>query len=133
MDTHIEPPDGGMILFQGMQTHTAESIKSLEGYDIAWVEEAQTLSARSLTLLRPTIRTADSELWFSWNPRLSTDPVDALLRGPHRPDDVIVLGSTYRDNPWFEKLGGAERHLGRLFPAAHEEFRHHAGRPRGRH
>ncbi|WP_211230514.1 phage terminase large subunit, partial [Inquilinus limosus] len=52
----ILTPGGGRIIFQGMQNHTAESIKSLEGYDIAWVEEAQSLSKRSLELLRPTIR-----------------------------------------------------------------------------
>ena len=49
-----------------MQDQNAESIKSLEGYDVAWVEEAQTLSARSLALLRPTIRADGSELWFTW-------------------------------------------------------------------
>ena len=50
-----------------MQDHTADSIKSLEGFRIAWVDEAQSLSARSLALLRPTIRAAGSELWASWN------------------------------------------------------------------
>ena len=50
----------GMIIFQGMQNHTADSIKSLEGYDCAWVEEAQSLSQTSLDLLRPTIRKPES-------------------------------------------------------------------------
>ena len=50
----IVTPGDGLIIFQGMQDSTAESIKSLEGFDVAWVEEAQTLSARSLSLLRPT-------------------------------------------------------------------------------
>ena len=59
----------GIIIFQGMQNHTADSIKSLEGFDIAWVEEAQSLSQRSLDLLRPTIRKEGSEIWFTWNPR----------------------------------------------------------------
>ena len=57
----IRTPGGGVIIFQGMQDHTAESIKSLEGFDRAWIEEAQTLSDRSLTLLRPTIRKEGSE------------------------------------------------------------------------
>ena len=69
----------GVILFQGMQDHTADSIKSLEGFDIAWVEEAQNLSARSLKLLRPTIRKEGSEIWFSWNPERDTDPVDLFF------------------------------------------------------
>jgi phage terminase large subunit len=51
----IQTPGDGVIIFQGMQDHTAESIKSLEGFKRAWVEEAQTLSSRSLNLLRPTI------------------------------------------------------------------------------
>jgi phage terminase large subunit len=63
----IETPGDGIIIFRGMQEHTADSIKSLEGFRIAWVDEAQNLSARSLALLRPTIRTAGSELWASWN------------------------------------------------------------------
>src|SRR3990167_7802997 len=60
----IQTPGDGLIIFQGMQDHTAESIKSLEGYRIADVEEAQTLSARSLALLRPTIRMTGSQIWF---------------------------------------------------------------------
>jgi phage terminase large subunit len=64
----IETPGDGLIIFRGMQDHTADSIKSLEGFRIAWVDEAQSLSPRSLALLRPTIRAKDSELWASWNP-----------------------------------------------------------------
>lgn len=96
----IKGPHGGLIIFQGMQNHTADSIKSLEGYDIAWVEEAQSLSQRSLDLLRPTIRKKGSEIWFTWNPGLATDPVDVLLRGDHPPPGAIVIQANYRDNPW---------------------------------
>src|SRR5580765_3691214 len=78
LNTHIETPGDGIIIFQGMQNHTKASIKSLEGYDIAWVEEAQNLSEGSLTLLRPTIRKDGSELWFSWNPTHENDPVDVM-------------------------------------------------------
>jgi len=63
----IVTPGDGLIIFRGLQDHTADSIKSLEGFRIAWVDEAQNLSARSLSLLRPTIRTEGSELWASWN------------------------------------------------------------------
>jgi len=101
LDTHIETPGNGIIIFNGMQNHTAESIKSLEGYDVAWVEEAQSLSARSLMLLRPTIRKPNSEIWLSWNPRYPTDPVDELLRGPTRPPNSVVVQVNWRDNPWF--------------------------------
>lgn len=105
----IETPGGGVILFQGMQDHTAESIKSLEGFDRAWVEEAQTLSARSLQLLRPTIRGENSELWFSWNPRRKTDPVDVMFRQGRKPTNAIVVESSWSDNPWFPKVLEQER------------------------
>ena len=91
----------GAIIFQGMQNHTADSIKSLEGYDCAWVEEAQSLSQTSLDLLRPTIRKPDSELWFTWNPRQNSDPVDFLLRGPEPPTDATVIKVNFGENPWF--------------------------------
>lgn len=107
-DFEIDTPGGGIIIFQGMQTHTAESIKSLEGFDGAWVEEAQTLSQRSLDLLRPTIRKEGSELWFSWNPRHSTDPVDVLLRGENLPPRAVVVRASYSDNPWFPEVLRAE-------------------------
>lgn len=133
LNTHIETPGDGIIIFQGMQSHTAESIKSLEGYRIAWVEEAQNLSERSLTLLRPTIREevcrhchrnkADSlkhacsntighlldpsEIWFSWNPLNAGDPVDQMLRH-NPPPDSIVVETSYRDNPFFPDVLRAE-------------------------
>lgn len=91
----------GIITFQGMQNHTADSIKSLEGYKRAWVEEAQTLSGYSLELLRPTIRIPESEILFSWNPRFKTDPVDKLFRGKEKPPNSIVKQVNWRDNPWF--------------------------------
>jgi phage terminase large subunit len=106
----IGTPGGGAILFQGMQDHTAESIKSLEGCRIAWVEEAQTLSARSLSLLRPTIRVEDSEIWFSWNPRRKVDAVDEFLRAK-KPDNSIVVKANWRDNPWWSDVLEAERTL----------------------
>lgn len=99
-DKRIISRNGGVTLFEGMQNHTADSIKSLEGFDVAWVEEAQSLSQRSLDILRPTIRKPGSELWFSWNPNHETDPVDALLRGESPPPDAVVVKANYRDNPW---------------------------------
>lgn len=99
-DKRINTKRGGVIIFEGLQNHTSDSIKSLEGFDRAWVEEAQTLSQRSLDILRPTIRKANSQMWFSWNPNLETDPIDALLRCKTPPEDSIVIQANYRDNPW---------------------------------
>lgn len=100
LEAEIKTPGGGVIMFQGMQNHTADSIKSLEGFDVAWVEEAQSLSQRSLDLLRPTIRKPGSELWFSWNPAKPTDPVDVLLRGENPPVDSVVIEVNWNDNPF---------------------------------
>jgi phage terminase large subunit len=100
----IGTPGGGLIIFQGMQNHTAESIKSLEGFDGAWVEEAQSISQRSLDMLRPTIRKDGSELWFSWNPQQPTDPVEKLLRGKEPPAGAIVVQANYTDNPFLPSV-----------------------------
>ena len=100
LEAEIKTPGDGVIIFQGMQNHTADSIKSLEGFDVCWVEEAQSLSQRSLDLLRPTFRKPGSELWFSWNPDKATDPVDVFLRGEHPPATSVVVQANYSDNPW---------------------------------
>lgn len=107
-ESQILSKHGGVIIFQGMQNHTADSIKSLESFDIAWFEEAQTASQKSLDLLRPTMRKDGSELWFSWNPDSPDDPVDKLLRGDNPPPGAVVVESNYRDNPWFPEVLRAE-------------------------
>src|SRR6202030_3905402 len=96
----IKTPGDGLIIFQGMQDHTAESIKSLEGFRIAWIEEAQTLTVRSLTLLRPTIRAEGSQIWANWNPRRKKDAIDDFLRQEEL-EQAIVVKANWRDNPWF--------------------------------
>lgn len=97
----IQTPGDGLIIFKGMNDYTADSVKSLEGYKRAWWEEAQTATARSLSLLRPTLRATGSELWFSWNPRRKTDPLDVLLRGKEVPTGSSVVRANWQDNPWF--------------------------------
>lgn len=105
----IETPGDGLITFQGMQDHTAESIKSLEGYKRAWIEEAQTLSERSLMLLRPTLREEGSELWFGWNPRRKADPVDAMFRAGKPPTGAVCVRANWSENPWFPAVLEQER------------------------
>lgn len=105
-EIHVLDDEGkrsGLIIFQGMQNHTAASIKSLEGYRIAWVEEAQSLSKVSLKLLTPTIRSPGSEIWFSWNPDKPTDPVDEFMRSADAKadPDILCIEVNYSDNPWF--------------------------------
>lgn len=111
--SEIRANDGnGVILFQGMQDHTADSIKSLEGFDIAWVEEAQNLSARSLKLLRPTIRKENSEIWFSWNPERDTDPVDMFFQS--LTEDMVLVYVNSEQNPFLPETLRKERDSDRV-------------------
>lgn len=108
----IRRRDGhGLMIFEGMQDHTADSLKSLENFGRAWVEEAQSLSKRSLDLLLPTIRAEGSEIWFTWNPDQQDDPVDLLfqqLAGEAMPqtsgavtgEGFVLVHVNYLDNPW---------------------------------
>jgi phage terminase large subunit len=99
-DRRILSRHGGVTIFEGMQNHTSDSIKSLEGFDRSWFEEAQAATDKSLTLLRPTIRKPGSQLWFGWNPDKASDPIDQLARGGTPPPSSIVVEANYLDNPW---------------------------------
>lgn len=111
----IATPGDGIISFTGMQDHTADSVKSYEGFHRAWGEEAQTITSHSLGLLRPTIRWEDrgrslySQIWFGWNPRRKVDAVDRLLRGEGRPANSAVVRANWSDNPWFPSVLEEER------------------------
>lgn len=105
----IQTPGDGLVIFKGMQDYTAESIKSLEAFKRAWWEEAQSATGHSLNMLRPTIRAPGSELWFSWNARRKTDPVDVLFRGPEQPTGSVTVQANWRDNPWFTDELAQER------------------------
>lgn len=97
----IQRKDGeGVVIFNGMQDHTADSIKSLEGFDGAWIEEAQSISKRSWDLLEPTIRKENSEIWASWNPNLPTDPIDKFFNDNINDTDVILVTANIYDNPF---------------------------------
>jgi phage terminase large subunit len=105
-----------------MKDHTAESIKSLEGFKRAWIEEAQALSARSLTLLRPTIRAVGSEIWASWNPRRKSDAIDEFFR-VKKPDNAVIVKVNWRDNPWFPRELEEERQLDlKLYPDRYDHI-----------
>ncbi len=99
--TEIRSKEGSLILFEGLRQNV-DSVKSLEGVDICWVEEAQTISDNSIETLNPTIRKPGSEIWVTWNPRLQNDPIDVLFRndlGP--PPKSIVRKVNYDSNPYF--------------------------------
>jgi phage terminase large subunit len=90
---------GAEFIFEGLWANV-NKIKSLEGIDIAWVEEAAKVSANSWNVLVPTIRKAGSEVWANFNPEDDTDPTyQRYVVAP--PPDALVENVTWLDNPWF--------------------------------
>ena len=104
----IRGSNGTGFIFSGLGALTAEQIKSMEGVDIVWVEEAQTISRHSLEILIPTIRKPGSELWFSWNPRHASDPVDQRFRGLNPPANAIIRKVNFDENRFFPAELAAE-------------------------
>lgn len=111
----IATPGDGVLIFQGLQDHTADSIKSFEGFHRFWGEEAHGISSRSISLVRPTIRWEDkqrglqSEMWWSWNPLRKSDAVDVMFRSEAKPTGSIVVRANWSDNPWFPSVLEQER------------------------
>ena len=98
----IEHENGSKIIFRGLKDLRAgNAIKSLEGYDLAWLEEAQSISLESLQLLLPTIRMDGSEIWACYNPNTEEDAIEMLKER----EGAVVVKCNWNDNPWFnEKL-----------------------------
>lgn len=106
--SEVRGRNGTLFLFTGLSSNTAESIKSFEGIDRAWVEEGQMVSKSSFRILTPTIRKAGSEIWISFNPDLETDYVfEAFVS--HPPEDCVSVVMNYMDNPWFPDVLEQER------------------------
>ncbi len=100
-ELEIRGPNDSLFLFAGIKGN-ATAIKSIEGITKFWGEEAQTFSQSSIDTIVPTIRAKGSELWWSWNPYLPTDPIDKMFRGEDGPPpNSIVLEVNYDQNPWF--------------------------------
>jgi phage terminase large subunit len=100
-ETEIKGPNDSLFIFRGLQNHTVTSIKSLEGFNRAWVEEAQTISQKSLNIATPTFRAPGSEMWFSWNPGSANDPIEAFFNENADDPDFVCVKANYTDNPWF--------------------------------
>jgi len=107
-DTEIRGRNGAIFLFAGLQSHTVDSIKSFEGCDRVWVEEAHGVSKKSWDTLIPTIRKPESEIWLTLNPDMDTDETyQRFIATPS--DDTWVCQVNWRDNPWFPKVLDDER------------------------
>jgi phage terminase large subunit len=105
--TTIRGINGTEFIFAGIKNNT-NNIKSIEGIDVAWVEEAQSVSANSWNVLIPTIRKQDSEIWVSFNPELPTDDTwKRFVESP--PESSVVVKVNWNDNPWFPETLNLER------------------------
>jgi phage terminase large subunit len=121
LENEIRGLNGTEFSFSGLSDQTVDSIKSFEGCDIVWVEEAQSVSKRSWKTLIPTIRKADSEIWISFNPELETDETyDRFVT--NAPADCIIVDMNYTDNRWFPEVLEKEReHAKATLPKAEYE------------
>lgn len=108
LETEIRGKNGSLFLFAGLATHTVESIKSFEGVDRCWVEEAQVVTKRSWDVLTPTIRKDGSEIWVTMNPDMETDETyQRFVVNP--PAGAFVVQMNWQDNPWFPSVLEKER------------------------
>jgi phage terminase large subunit len=98
------PSTDSLFIFAGLRSNPESTIKSMEGLTRCWVEEAHTVSRTSLTVLIPTVRADDSELWFSFNSRKKTDPVYEDFVGNKPPPGSIIKKVNYDQNPWFPEV-----------------------------
>lgn len=120
LETEIRGANGSLFIFSGLSTQTIDSIKSLEGIDIVWVEEAATVQERSWGLLIPTIRKPGSRFILTMNPMLESDATSQrFLVNP--PPDCLAVQVNWRDNPWFPAELEAERQYHKeRFPDTYE-------------
>lgn len=129
LDTEIRGQNGSLFLFSGLQSHTVDSIKSFEGVDIVWVEEAHGVSKKSWDVLIPTIRKENSEIWMTLNPDMETDETyQRFIATPSA--DTWVCEINWRDNPWFPGVLNDER-LKAKRSQSQEDYEHvWEGKPR---
>lgn len=101
----LDHENGSHIIFRGLRDmRAANAIKSLEGYDLCWLEEAHSISRESLEVLLPTIRKNEAEIWACWNPETPDDPIEKL-KGR---EGAVCVEMNWNDNPWFTERSRQE-------------------------
>ena len=108
LNNEIRGVNGSQIFFSGLSDVTATALKSFEGVDIVWCEEAQAISAKSWKTLIPTIRKEGSEIWVTYNPELESDPTHQMFV-VNPPEDCVSVLMNWSDNPYFPEVLKAER------------------------
>lgn len=122
LEQEIVGPHDSPFIFKGLDGSSADSLKSLEGFDRAWVAEAQRISLRSLSLFTPTFRANGAEMYFDWNPVAEDDPVEQLFIQNLGDADFSLVTVDYRDNPWFPE--GLKRDMERDRVRDPEKYAH---------
>ena len=111
---------GGEFMFYGLRSNPDE-IKSMEGIDVAWVEEAHAVSEKSWKFLIPTIRKPNSEIWLTFNPDVETDPTyKRFIKNP--PPNSKIVKINFSDNPWFGDP--LETEMNHLKAVDYDEYEH---------
>lgn len=126
-DKSIKAKNGSEFLFRGMKDTNAQSVKSIEGIDICWIEEGQTFSKSSLKIIGPTIRKYESEIWITFNPKLLNDAVyKEFVVNP--PPKAIVCKVNFDQNPYFPEVLEEERQesLRKIYEALNDSEREQA-------
>lgn len=107
-EKYIAGPNGTLFSFAGLRELSVANLKSFEGYDRVWVEEAEKTTKKSWEVLIPTIRKPGSEIWVNFNPQLDSD--ETYVRFIERtPPDCVLIPMSFRDNPWFPEVLEKER------------------------
>ena len=99
--TIVHIATGSVFVFVGLSINP-DSIRSFEGADIFWIEEAASISQRVWDILIPTVRAPGSILICCWNPNQPSDPCDAYFRGENPPENAVIMQVGWQDNPWFD-------------------------------
>jgi len=120
-ETEIVGANGTNFAFAGLRQQDVGKIKSFEGVDLCWVEEAQTVTKKSWDILIPTIRREGSEIWITFNPELDTDETYVrFVVNP--PPGAVVVKINWTDNPWFpETLRKEKDHLAKIDRESYEQ------------
>ena len=107
-ETRIIGKNGSDFAFAGIRQQGVANLKSFEGVDVCWVEEAQVVSKKSWDVLIPTIRKPGSEIWITFNPELDSDETyERFVLNP--PETAWVCKANWDSNPWFPDVLDQER------------------------
>lgn len=101
-ENEITGPNDSLFVFRGLRNHTVSSIKSLEGFNRMFGEEAQTFSQKSMDIAIPTFRAPGAECRFSWNPERADAPIEKFFEGWEDDPDFVLVHANFTDNPWFK-------------------------------